>query len=128
MGSIFLLSLVEDVIIYDLIVPMTAVCLILNISFSVFCGSGLLLSDMNADVQLALPVRLSILIISKLLVLNLVLVFLDMILLLPMIVLFGITTGAGIFFYLIMAGKNFVFSKKTSHFGEVGGRGFNPTL
>ena len=123
MGSIFLLSLEEDVIIYDLIVPMTAVCLILNISFSVFWGSGLLLSDMNADVQLALPVRLSILIISKLLVLNLVLVFLDMILLLPMIVLLGITTGAGIFFYLIMAGNILLFPMIPCLLGTMVGSG-----
>ena len=78
---------------------------------------------MNADVQLALPVRLSILIISKLLVLNLVLVFLDMILLLPMIVLFGITTGAGIFFYLIMAGNTLLFPMIPCLLGTMVGSG-----
>lgn len=105
MRSIFLLSLGEDEIINSLIVPMATVCLILNISISIFWGSGLLLSDTNADVQLAFPIRLSILTVSKLLVLHLVLAFLDMILLFPMIVLFGMTAGAGILFYLIMAGN-----------------------
>ncbi len=104
-GSIFLLSWGEEEIINNLIVPMAAVCLILNISISVFWGSGLLLSDTNADIQLGLPIRLSILIISKLLVLNMVLAFLDIILLLPMIVLFGMTAGAGILFYLVMVGN-----------------------
>lgn len=105
MSSIFLLSLSRDEIINSLIVPMAAVCLILNLLISVFWGSGLLLSNTNADVQLALPIRLPILISSKLLVLNIILAFLDMILLLPMIVLFGTTAGTGILFYLIMAGN-----------------------
>lgn len=105
MSSIFLLSLSENEIINSLIVPMVAVCLILNLLISVFWGSGLLLSNTNADVQLALPIRLPILISSKLLVLNIILAFLDMILLLPMIVLFGTTAGTGILFYLIMAGN-----------------------
>ena len=43
MSSIFLLSLSRDEIINSLIVPMAAVCLILNLLISVFWGSGLLL-------------------------------------------------------------------------------------
>ena len=105
MGSIFLLSLKADEIINSLIVPMAAVCLILNMLISVFWGSGLLLSDTNADVQLALPVPLSVLIVSKLLVLNIVLALLNTILLLPLLILFGMTAGAAITFYLIMAGN-----------------------
>lgn len=102
MRGIFLLSWMEDEIISVFIMPMAAICLILNIAGSVFWGSGLLLSNTNDGAQLALPIRLSILTVSKLFILYVAAAFLDILLLLPMVVLFGMTTGAGLLFYLIM--------------------------
>lgn len=92
-SGIFSISWVENDIINSLIVPMVFVCLTINIAISIFWGSGLLLSEVNADAQLALPVRLSALIVSRLFVVYLFLAVLDMLLLFPMDVLFGITAG-----------------------------------
>lgn len=100
--NVFLLSWMEDEIISGLIMPMATICLILNIVIGVFWGSGLLLSDTNAGAQLALPIRIYILTVSKLFILYVVVAFLDMLLLFPMAVLFGMKIGAGILFYLIM--------------------------
>lgn len=99
--NIFLLSLVEDEIINVLVMPMVMICILLNISISIFWGSGLLLSDTNANMHLALPIHESILTISKLFILYVVAAFLDTLLLLPMTILFGTATGEGIHFYLI---------------------------
>lgn len=99
--NIFLLSLVEDEIINVLVMPMVMICILLNISISIFWGSGLLLSDTNANMQLAFPIHESILTISKLFILYVVAAFLDTLLLLPMTILFGTATGKGIHFYLI---------------------------
>ena len=123
MRDIFLLSWKEDEIINTLIIPLVMVCLILNIAVSVFWGSGLLLSDTNADTQLALPVRLSILAISKLFVLYVILALLDMLLLLPMVILFGITSGAGILSYLIMTVNVLLLPTVPCLFGTIIGAG-----
>lgn len=109
MSGIFSFAWTVDDIINSLIVPVVFACLAINIVISIFWGGGLLLSDVNADAQLALPVRLSSLIVSKLFILYVFLVFLDMILLFPADVLFGITAGTGIVFYLISIGNLLFF-------------------
>ena len=123
MRDIFLLSWKEDEIINTLIMPLVMVCLILNIAVSVFWGSGLLLSDTKADTQLALPVRLSILTVSKLSVLYVILALLDMLLLLPMVILFRITSGAGILSYLIMTVNVLLLPTAPCLFGTIIGAG-----
>ncbi len=102
MHNIFSISWIEDEIISSLIIPIVTICLILNIAISILWGSGLLLSDTNAGIQLALPINLAILTISKLVILYVVVALLDILLLLPMVILFGMTSDAGILFYLIM--------------------------
>lgn len=128
MRDIFLLSWKEDEIINTLIIPLVMVCLILNIAVSVFWGSGLLLSDTNADTQLALPVHLSILTVSKLFVLYLILALLDMLLLLPMAILFRITSGAGILSYLIMTVNVLLLPTVPCLFGIIIGAGIYHVL
>ena len=103
--NIFSIVWAVDDIINSLIVPMTFICLIINVVISVFWGSGLLLSDTNVDAQLVLPIHLSLIISSKLFVLYLFLAVLDTMLLLPMNVLFRITAGEGILLYLISMGN-----------------------
>ena len=128
MRDIFRLSWMEEEIINGLIMPMATVCLILNIAVSVFWGSGLLLSDTNADTQLALPVHLSILTVSKLFVLYLILALLDMLLLLPMAIFFGITSGTGILSYLIMTVNVLLLPAVPCLFGTIIGAGIYHVL
>lgn len=92
----------EDII-SDLIVPMVLICIVLNIFFSLFWGSGLLYHDKNIDVMLVLPVPLTSLIIAKLSSLYFIQAILDLIMLFPMIVLFGSTMEMNAVFYLLMA-------------------------
>lgn len=87
-------------VITELVVPMTLVCVILDIAIGVFWGSGLLLSETNIDSLLALPIPLPVLVTAKLSVLYLVEVVLTEVLLLPMVVLFGLIAGMGFPFYL----------------------------
>lgn len=108
-SGIFSISWVENDIINSLIVPMVFVCLTVNIAISIFWGSGLLLSEVNADARLALPIRLSTLIVSHLFVLYLFLAILDMLLLFPMDVLFGLTAGTGKMSNLINLGNILLF-------------------
>ena len=128
MRDIFLLSWMEEEIINGLIMPMATVCLILDMAVSVFWGSGLLLSDTNADTQLALPVHLSILTISKLFVLYLILALFDMLLLLPMVIFFGITSGTGILSYLIMTVNVLLLPTVPCLFGTIIGAGIYRVL
>lgn len=103
--NIFSIFWAADDIINRLIVPITFICLIINIVISVFWGSGLLLFDTNVDAQLVLPIHLYIIICSRLFVLYLFLAILNTMLLFPMDVLFGITAGEGILFYIISMGN-----------------------
>ncbi len=109
LNTIFSLSWMLDDIITNLILPMTLICMVLNIFISIFWGSGLLLSNTNIDTLLAFPIPLVTLIISKLSVLYLAQAVLDMALLFPMTALFGFTAGMRISYYLIMVGIVLLF-------------------
>lgn len=123
LNIIFSLSWTLDDIITNLIVPMTLICLVLNIFIGVLWGSGLLLSDTNTDSVFALPIPLAALIISKLGVLYLIEVVLDIALLFPMTVLFGMTTGVLVPYYLLMAGMVLLFPILPSLLGTIVGTG-----
>lgn len=100
---IFSMTWELETIITAILLPMALICLVLNLFFSLFWGSGLLYHDKNVDFMLALPIPLAVLIIAKLSIVYLVQAALDMVLLFPMMVLFGQAAGMDIAYYLFMA-------------------------
>lgn len=100
---IFSMTWEPETIINAILLPMALICLVLNLFFSLFWGSGLLYHDKNVDSMLALPIPLAVLIIAKLSIVYLVQAALDMVLLFPMVILFGQAAGMDIAYYLFMA-------------------------
>ena len=61
---IFSMTWEPETIINAILLPMALICLVLNLFFSLFWGSGLLYHDKNVDSMLALPIPLAVLIIA----------------------------------------------------------------
>lgn len=98
-----------EAVITELIVPMMLICVLLNVTISVFWGSGLLLNDNNIDAVLALPVPLHTLVLSKLSILYAVGLLLTATLLFPLMILFGYTADMNVAFYLLVIGLTLLF-------------------
>ena len=98
-SAAFSVSNNAETILLSLLVPSAFTCLVFDLAAGILWGGGLAAFDAQMEAQLALPVHLSVFLISKIFV---TCTILNGMLLFPAAVLYGAINGCGMLYYILL--------------------------
>lgn len=101
-SAAFSVSNNAETILLSLLVPSAFTCLVFDLAAGILWGGGLAAFDAQMEAQLALPVHLSVFLISKIFVVYVTCTILNGMLLFPAAVLYGAINGCGMLYYILL--------------------------